>query len=83
MPLVCNPPARHGLVDTERFGINEHGGRAANFLVAMDPCVIGAALDTSSVKIIAGAVLAAIGFAWNVALVIFGVAITEWIWGLF
>jgi hypothetical protein len=40
-------------------------------------------MEKDGVAIIAGAVLAAIGFAWNVALVIFGVAITEWLWGLF
>lgn len=40
-------------------------------------------MEKDGLAIIAGAVLAAIGFAWNVALVLFGVAITEWIWGLF
>lgn len=40
-------------------------------------------MEKDGVAIIAGAVLAAIGFAWNIALVIFGVAITEWLWGLF
>jgi hypothetical protein len=40
-------------------------------------------MEKDGLAIIAGAVLAAIGFAWNVALVIFGVAITEWLWGLF
>lgn len=40
-------------------------------------------MEKDGLAILAGAVLAAIGFAWNVALVIFGVAITEWIWGLF
>ena len=37
-------------------------------------------MEKDGLAIIAGAVLAAIGFAWNVALVIFGVAITEWLW---
>ncbi len=40
-------------------------------------------MEKDGLAIIAGTVLAAIGFAWNIALVIFGVAITEWIWGLF
>ena len=40
-------------------------------------------MEKDGLAILAGAVLAAIGFAWNVALVLFGVAITEWIWGLF
>ncbi len=40
-------------------------------------------MEKDGLAIIAGAVLAAIGFAWNIALVIFGVAITEWVWGLF
>lgn len=40
-------------------------------------------MEKDGLAIIAGAVLAALGFAWNIALVIFGVAITEWIWGLF
>lgn len=40
-------------------------------------------MEKDGLAIIAGAVLAAIGFAWNIALVIFGVAITEWLWGLF
>ena len=40
-------------------------------------------MEKDGLAIIAGAVLAAIGFAWNVALVVFGVAITEWVWGLF
>ena len=39
-------------------------------------------MEKDGLAIIAGAVLAAIGFAWNIALVIFGVAITEWLWGL-
>ena len=40
-------------------------------------------MEKDGLAIIACAVLAAIGFAWNIALVIFGVAITEWLWGLF
>ena len=40
-------------------------------------------MEKDGLAIIAGAVLAALGFAWNIALVIFGVAITEWLWGLF
>lgn len=40
-------------------------------------------MEKDGLAIIAGTVLAAIGFAWNIALVIFGVAITEWLWGLF
>ncbi|MBX9760534.1 MAG: exopolysaccharide biosynthesis protein [Beijerinckiaceae bacterium] len=40
-------------------------------------------MEKDGLAIIAGAVLAAIGFAWNIALVIFGVAITEWLWNLF
>lgn len=40
-------------------------------------------MEKDGLAIIAGTVLAAIGFAWNIALVIFGVAITEWVWGLF
>lgn len=39
--------------------------------------------EKDGLAIIAGAVPAAMGFAWNIALVIFGVAITEWLWGLF
>lgn len=40
-------------------------------------------MEKDGAAIIAGAVLAAIGFAWNIAMVIFGIAITEWILGLF
>lgn len=40
-------------------------------------------MEKDGLAILAGAVLAVIGFAWNVALVLFGVAITEWLWTLF
>lgn len=39
-------------------------------------------MEKDGLAILAGVVLAAVGFAWNVALVLFGVAITEWLWGL-
>jgi len=39
-------------------------------------------MEKDGVAILAGAALAAIGLAWNVALVLFGVAITEWLWSL-
>lgn len=40
-------------------------------------------MEKDGAAIIVGAVLAVIGFAWNIALVLFGVAITEWLWSFF
>ena len=40
-------------------------------------------MERDGVAIIAGVLLSVLGFAWNVALIAFGAAITSWLWAAF